>query len=95
MHVVLSGSTGSKGSHLLHHLVVAPGVTKIYCLNRAKDGHEKQMKSKPKRALRDQWNPDEVKFIHIDISQPKFGMDAETYKMLSDEATHFIRECIP
>jgi hypothetical protein len=95
MHVILSGSTGSLGSHLLHHLIVAAGVTKIYCLNRAKDGNEKQMESNSQRGLRDQWDPNQVKFIHIDISRPKFGLDAETYRMLSDDATHFIRKWIP
>ena len=93
MHVVISGSTGSLGSHLLHHLIVAPGVTKIYCLNRAKDGYAKQTESNSQRGLRDQWNPDKVKFIHIDVSQPRFGLDVDTYTIISDDVTHFIRKC--
>lgn len=94
MHIIISGSTGSMGSHLLHHLIVAEGVTKIYCLNRAEDGQQKQKESNSQRGLRDQWNPDKVKFIHVDMSKPKFDLDAETYEMLSGDATHFIRKYI-
>jgi len=95
MYVVLSGSTGSLGSHLLHRLIATPGVIKIYCLNRAKDGYAKQKTSSSQRGLRDQWDPDKVKFIHIDVSQPRFGLDVDTYKLISDDATLFIRKCIP
>lgn len=92
MHVVLSGSTGSMGSHLLHHLLVAEGVTKIYCLNRAENGALKQAESNAQRGLRDQWDPDKVKFIHVNMSKPRFDLDVETYNMLSEDATHFIRK---
>jgi hypothetical protein len=92
MHVILSGSTGSMGSHLLHHLLVAEGVTKIYCLNRAEDGALKQAESNAQRGLRDQWDPDKVKFIHVNMSKPRFGLEVETYDMLSEDATHIIRK---
>jgi hypothetical protein len=92
MHVILSGSTGSMGSHLLHHLLVAEGVTKIYCLNRAEDGALKQAESNALRGLRDQWDPDKVKFIHVNMSKPRFGLEVETYDMLSEDATHIIRK---
>lgn len=92
MHIVLTGSTGSLGSHMLHHLIAVPGVTKIYCLNRAVDGQEKQKQSNAERGLTDIWSPDQVKFIHTDMSKSKFGLDDQTYKLLSDDATHILRK---
>ena len=42
LNVVLTGSTGSLGTHLLYSLIKDPAINKIYCLNRSPNARERQ-----------------------------------------------------
>lgn len=91
--VILTGSTGSLGSYLLDSLVRQQHVRKIYCLNRAEDGLAKQKIASGDRGLdTTAWGEDRVEFLHVDLSEPIFGLNRKEYGQLLQEATHIIRE---
>jgi thioester reductase-like protein len=91
--VILTGSTGSLGSYLLDSLVRQEHIRKIYCLNRAEDGLAKQKIASGDRGLDTAaWGTDRVEFLHVDLSQPIFGLTRKKYPQLLQETTHIIRE---
>jgi thioester reductase-like protein len=96
MTVILTGSTGSLGSYLLDSLVHQQDVRKIYCLNRAEDGgRSKQKTESGDRGLDTAGWGERVEFLHVDLSQPKFGLSSQKYVQLLQETTHIIREFSP
>lgn len=90
--VILTGTTGSLGSYLLATLESLPKsqVAKIFCLNRSADSQQRQKKLSLSRGLNASWEDGRVEFLHADFSQPDFGLGAETYARLLDEATVII-----
>ncbi|KAK4212677.1 non-canonical non-ribosomal peptide synthetase FUB8 [Rhypophila decipiens] len=98
MAVILTGSTGSLGSYLLDSLARQQHVRKIYCLNRAEDGGlAKQKAASLDRGLDIALCGDDtrVEFLHVDLSQVYFGLDASKYRELMREATHIIHNQWP
>ncbi|KAK0610018.1 hypothetical protein B0T17DRAFT_585387 [Bombardia bombarda] len=83
--VILTGSTGSLGTHILHALLNRPGIGHIFCLNRGGDGGRAAQRARfieaslPADVLDD---GDRVSFIHTDLSRPLLGLDKETYETL-------------
>ncbi|KAF7552325.1 hypothetical protein G7Z17_g4411 [Cylindrodendrum hubeiense] len=93
--VILTGSTGSLGSYLLDSLTSQWHVKKIYCLNRAEDGRTRQKDVSGTRGLDTDWDEHRVEFLHVDLSQPGFGLSQEKYIQLLREATHIIHNQWP
>ena len=92
--VLLTGSTGSLGSYLLHILEQSPSVSRIFCLNRSADGgNEKQLKASQERGL-SQVFPKTV-FLHADLAQPNFGLDPATYEDLLSSVDRVIHNAWP
>jgi hypothetical protein len=91
--IVLTGSTGSLGSYLLESLLSEVNVDKIYCLNRADDGRQKQEDISNVRGLTCSWPAERVEFVQADLSRPCLGLSREKYKELLQQATHVIRSC--
>lgn len=88
--VILTGSTGSLGSYVLEALLRQANVRKIYCLNRAEDGADKQTHVNKPRGLTTVWPAHRVQFFRVDLSLPEFALDNEQYTTLLQEATHII-----
>lgn len=86
--ILLTGSTGSLGSHLLDRLLVSASVSTIYCLNRGGDAEERQRKSNRGKGLRT--NFENVKFFGCDFSRPLLGLDKVSYADLLAKVTHII-----
>ena len=86
--VLLTGSTGSLGSHLLDRLSVSASVSRIYCLNRGADAEERQTKSHQDKSLPIRF--EHVKFLGCDFSRPLFGLDKVSYTDLLTKVTHII-----
>ncbi|PVH77569.1 acetyl-CoA synthetase-like protein [Cadophora sp. DSE1049] len=86
MTVLLTGSTGSLGSYLLHVLLSSPKVAKIYCLNRREDAAEFQAALNAQRGLVSLWD-DRVEFLKADLSQEGLGLKAGDYERLKQNVT--------
>jgi thioester reductase-like protein len=79
--VILTGSTGTLGSHLLARLARDPAVARIVCLNRGQDGGAaRQSQSMAQRGLpiAQEYNT-KAEFHHADASLPRLGLDPATY----------------
>lgn len=92
--VLLTGSTGSLGSYILHFLIHTPEVDKIVCLNRSEDGgRTKQLAGNKERGL--STNFDKVEFLHADLSQPRLGLEAGEFHALEHSVDSIIHNAWP
>lgn len=89
-HVILTGSTGSLGSYILHALLANPAVTQVYCLNRAVDGKSRQHERNGTSGLPDHLDSNRLTFYTADFSQPQLGLPSETYNRLVSNTTLII-----
>ncbi|GAD96718.1 NRPS-like enzyme, putative [Paecilomyces variotii No. 5] len=91
--VVLTGTTGSLGAHLLSTLVHDPDVRRIYCLVRAESrthAHHRVIRSLHSRNLyRDLPFSLRQKIVCLpsDFSQPCLGLSSEEYQQIAEEIT--------
>lgn len=86
--VLLTGSTGSLGSHLLDVLLSTASVSKVYCLNRGNDSEERQKKAHQTTGLPTDFK--KARFIYCDLSQSHLGLNPSTYDQLLREVTHIL-----
>jgi thioester reductase-like protein len=95
--IFLTGSTGALGSHILHHLLSLPisTVARIYCFNRTRDAHARQVQSCQSRELTTDFPPDRVVFLAGDLSKPLFGLEQPAYAELLSNVTHIIHNAWP
>lgn len=83
--VLVTGSTGRVGSHLLAQLVQKPEVTHVYALNREPTGEAAKLEARQREALKT-WGLDpalldggKVTFLPVDLAKPSFGLDEMIY----------------
>jgi thioester reductase-like protein len=88
--ILLTGSTGSFGSYLLHYFLQQPLVDHVYCVNRATDGRSRQVSSNTARGLEAVFDRSRVSFYTADFSQPFFGLEKATYDGLLNRVTHVV-----
>lgn len=92
--VILTGSTGSLGSYLLHQLEESASVAKIVALNRGSDGgRQRQIQANEERGLITTFSKTE--FLQADLSQPNLGLDSTTYQHLLATADRIIHNAWP
>lgn len=83
LHILLTGSTGSLGAHVLDDLLVRPDVAHVYCLNRAEDGGLAQQLARARRAKSaTEYHPDKVSFLRADMSKPDLGLESSILSRL-------------
>ncbi len=75
--IVLTGSTGSLGKHLLRQLLATPEVTKVYSLDRNIDASSKHTDT-----LASEETKSRVEFLQVEYGQPDFGLAARKYEEL-------------
>ncbi|SMQ55260.1 unnamed protein product [Zymoseptoria tritici ST99CH_3D7] len=86
--VVITGSTGSLGQHILQELIEAPHVEHIYALNRSTDAETRQRQSFETRGITPDFS--KVSFFSTDFGQDRFGLDQDTYSLLLRTVNVFI-----
>lgn len=81
--VILTSSTGSLGTYLLHTLLYNKSVAKIYCFNRS-DALSRQVKSLKDKALPADLLNDtgKVEFLTVAFGESDFGLAPEKYQEL-------------
>jgi thioester reductase-like protein len=84
--VLLTGATGFLGAHLLQELYCRTAAT-IYCLVRARDGHDAQQRLQANfaRYFAHTLSPERVRPIVGDLAQPRLGLSPHTYEALARE----------
>ena len=92
--IVLTGSTGSLGAHLLALLLTQPEVRKVYCLVRGENPQERVLGALRKRNLS---IPDTTRLVTLtsDISRSGLGLSPEIFKKLQSETTGIIHRYVP
>lgn len=93
--VILTGSTGALGSHILHTLLANKAVAHVYCLNRAVDGLSLQIERSQARGLDTELDSARVTFLTADLTQEYLGLEPGTYKGLLDAVTLLIHNAWP
>lgn len=93
--VILTGSTGALGSHILHTLLANKAVAHVYCLNRAVDGLSLQIERSRARGLDTELDSARVTFLTVNLTQKYLGLEPGTYKGLLDTVTLVIHNAWP
>ncbi|KAI4184413.1 MAG: hypothetical protein LQ346_006125 [Caloplaca aetnensis] len=93
--VVLTGSTGALGSHILKALLEDLTVRHIYCLNRAVNGLSLQMSRNRERQVSGELPSDRITFCTCDLSKPDLALQAEVYNALTASSVLVIHNAWP
>ena len=96
--VLLTGSTGSLGGHLLSHMAARDDIKSIICLIRKTDQDPQERQA---RALKDK-NIElsaaafsKVVVFAVDASQTSLGLPSEDYSRLREQVTHIVHAAWP
>ncbi|EFQ99792.1 hypothetical protein MGYG_02804 [Nannizzia gypsea CBS 118893] len=92
---ILTGSTGSLGTYLLHYLLSNPDFEHIYCLNRSSDAASSQKQSFHDRGMSSVSFASKVEFITADFSRDCFGLSSTKYLELQQAVDVFIHNAWP
>ena len=99
--ILLTGSTGSLGCHLVAHLANLPIVKEVVCLIRPAAGRDQDPHTRQDEALRDKLlllSPEirqKVTTIQATLSLPHLGLGSETYNSLLPRVTHVVHNAWP
>jgi len=99
--VLLTGSTGSLGCHLVAHLASLPMVKEVVCLIRPATGRDQDPSDRQDEALRGKLlflSPevrDKVTTIQATLSLPQLGLTSKTYDFLLGRVTHVLHNAWP
>ncbi|KAH6623650.1 hypothetical protein F5144DRAFT_658610, partial [Chaetomium tenue] len=103
--VLVTGATGSLGSHIVSHLVSLPSIGTVFCLNRTRPTRKDEQPISPQRRQLEAFESrgielDEtmrakLEVIETDTSQPRLGLDVAQYGRLVGHVTHIIHNAFP
>lgn len=86
--VVLTGSTGSLGNHILQELIASPSVAHIYALNRSDDAGARQAKQFEERGIAADFS--KVTFLATNFGKDHFAIPEQTYNEMLQSVDIFI-----
>ena len=91
--VILTGSTGSLGAHILATLLSRSDVRKVYCLVRGKNPQERVLEALRQRDLN---VPGTALFVALtsDLSRKDLGLSPEVFNKLQSETTTIIHRYV-
>lgn len=82
--VLVTGTTGGLGAHILVHLLQDPAVGVVYALNRVSASIKQQRTTFDRYGLDDGLlDSSKLRFLMCDLSQPSFGLDLSVYEEVS------------
>ncbi|KIX05583.1 uncharacterized protein Z518_06455 [Rhinocladiella mackenziei CBS 650.93] len=95
--VILTGSTGSLGSHILESLLHHPSVSQVICLNRSADAAAKWKQTIVNRKLSTELaDPGRVQFLRTtNLGAHCLGLEENSYQHLLQSVTHVILNAWP
>lgn len=96
--VLVTGTTGSLGSHLAYHLAQLEDVKMVVCLNREHkdDAYARQQKSMREKGIRFPAHlKPKLRVLQADSSKPRLGLDKAEYESLVSSVTHLIHNAWP
>ncbi|KJR90042.1 nonribosomal peptide synthetase [Sporothrix schenckii 1099-18] len=93
--VLLTGSTGSLGSHLLNTLLHTPDIDEVWCLNRAEDGGLEKQKELQARlgtadSLETALTAGHLHFRRARLADDHLGLHGDDYARLQRSVTHIL-----
>ncbi|KAK1998259.1 putative polyketide synthase [Colletotrichum falcatum] len=98
--ILITGATGSLGSHIVEICASIPSVTRVICLNRrSKD--ESDPAKRQRQAMVEKGIPineqatAKMVVLEADLSKPQFGLAEEDYAQLVSSTTHIIHNAWP
>lgn len=99
-HVIVTGGTGSVGSHLVAHLLALPDVRKVTCLNRPSRGSDPGSRQDFAFITRKiQVDPllasSKLEAFATDLTKPLLGLPPSEYTALTKSATHIVHNAWP
>lgn len=97
--VVMTGGTGSLGSHLLAHLATLPSVSRIICLNRSngtQDAETRQLNALHLKSIDlDSKSWSKVEVLETDTALPLLGLSMIDYTRIQNMVTHVLHNAWP
>jgi len=101
--VLVTGTTGGLGSHLLHSLLADPTVERVYAVNRA--GGDKSLEQRHEEAYKSRGldldglsgalSSGRVKIVVANTAAEKLGLSDEAYTELANSVTHILHNAWP
>ncbi|KAK4953449.1 hypothetical protein LTR28_006462 [Elasticomyces elasticus] len=88
--VVLTGATGSLGSHLLSQLVVRNDVAQVYCLVRGEKPADRVQQALRARCLKNDILSPKVTVFASDLRLPDFGLTSADLDRMLNTVTHIV-----
>lgn len=93
--VLLTGSTGSLGVHLLAQILSMERVKRIYCIVRGENPVERLRESLRKRNLSAEHLDDKAVVVQGDLALASLGVESEKLEEISRKVTHIIHAAWP
>lgn len=94
--VILTGSTGSLGTYLLHELIECPRVAKIWCFNRSEDALERNRQGVRDRSFGyDLGDIPKVEHLKVYLGDQNFGLHGDKITELKQSVNLIIHNAWP
>ncbi|RKU46329.1 Type I Iterative Polyketide synthase (PKS) [Coniochaeta pulveracea] len=96
--VLITGASGSLGTHLVAHIAALPSVASVICLNRrsTSNAERRQISAMEDRGiLLDAASNSKLRFIQTDTRKDFLGLDKPDYEGLVRSVTHIIHNAWP
>ncbi|KAI1630938.1 putative polyketide synthase [Biscogniauxia mediterranea] len=93
--VLITGGTGSLGSHLVAKALARSGVTRVVCLNRPnnkQEAHQRQVRSLLQKGTGVHLDDvmDRIEVIETDLSKHNLGLSEDMYNRITETVTYIV-----
>ncbi|KAG2419399.1 hypothetical protein HFD88_004195 [Aspergillus terreus] len=96
---LVTGATGSLGSHLVAHLSSRPDVRAVFCANRRSSGIEAEVRQVQMLSMRgislDAASRHKLHVLEVDTTKPRLGLTEVQYASLATQITDIVHNAWP